>query len=130
MNRFGISIVSRICLSSCGDTQEQAAKCPEIIVPVIIPAVNIKIFDVDEVPLNVCDAILTVSNSEISETVYGSALNHCAETFSLRGGYNLVEHDVLIEKAGYVSQEFSSLLPIATQCAYETLEVSVILQIE
>ena len=118
MNRFGISIVSIICLSSCGDTQEQAAKCPEIIVPVIIPAVNIKIFDVDEVPLNVCDAILTVSNSEISETVYGSALNHCAETFSLRGGDNLV------------SQEFSSLLPIATQCAYETLEVSVILQIE
>jgi hypothetical protein len=86
-----------------------------------------KFFDINKVPLNVCDAILTIDSANGNETVYGSALNNCSETFSLRGGYNLIEHDVLVEKAGYVSQMFESVLPIATQCAYETLDISVFL---
>ena len=93
--------------------------------PVIIPAVNMKFFDDNEVPLNVCNAILTIDSAKVNETIYGSALNNCSETFSLRGGYDLIEHNLLVEKAGYVSQMYKSVLPIATQCAYVTLDINV-----
>ena len=95
--------------------------------PVIIPAVNMKFFDDNEVPLNVCNAILTIDSAKVNETIYGSALNNCSETFSLRGGYDLIEHNLLVEKAGYVSQMYKSVLPIATQCAYVTLNINVFL---
>jgi hypothetical protein len=92
---------------------------------VIIPAVNVKFFETNEVVLNVCDAILTVNSA--NETVYGSTLNNCSETFSLRGGYNLIKHDLLVEKAGYVSQKFESVIPIATKCYFYTLDLDVYL---
>ena len=120
-----LALISVMFISACGGDEDELPECPEVTLPVIIPSVNMKLFDVNEVPLNVCDAILTIDSANGNETVYGSALNNCSETFSLRGGYNLIEHDVLVEKAGYVSQMFESVLPIATQCAYETLDISV-----
>jgi hypothetical protein len=122
-----LALISVMFISACGGDKGELPVCPEVTLPVIIPAVNMKFFDINKVPLNVCDAILTIDSANGNETVYGSALNNCSETFRPRGGYNLIEHDVLVEKAGYVSQMFESVLPIATQCAYETLDISVFL---
>ena len=103
--------------------KEEAFECPTIIEPVIISAVRINLFDVNKAPINVCDAILTIDHPDNYQTIYGSAFNNCEDRFSLEGGYNLVEHDVLIEKAGFLNQEFKAVLPIATKCSYETLEL-------
>ncbi|MFT5313687.1 MAG: hypothetical protein ACI8Z9_002180 [Paraglaciecola sp.] len=127
MNMLRLAIVSVVFISACGEDIEDVSKCPEVRLPVIIPAVNVKFFDANEVPLNVCDAILTIDSANGNETIYGSARNNCLETFSLRGGYNLIEHDLLVEKAGYFSQRFESVIPIATQCAYDTLDLRVYL---
>ena len=127
MNVLKLAIVSVVFITSCGGDNEEASECPEITLPVIIPAVNVKFFDANEAPLNVCDAILTIDSADGNATIYGSARNNCSETFSLRGGYNLIEHHLLVEKAGYVSQRFESVIPIATQCAYDTLDLSVYL---
>ncbi len=116
-----------VFVTGCGGDNKDVSECPEITLPVIIPAVNVKFFETNEVALNVCDAILTVNSANGNETVYGSALNNCSETFSLRGGYNLIEHDLLVEKAGYVSQKFESVIPIATKCNYSTLDLDVYL---
>ncbi len=129
MNRSTILIISTVFLISCDDSKEDVFECPTVIDPVIIPAVRLNIFDANKVPLNVCDAILTIDNSENSQIVYGSALNNCENHVSLEGGYNLVEHDVLIEKAGFLNQNFEALLPLATQCSYETLEFDVYLEV-
>lgn len=73
---------------------------------------------------------MTIDNPDYHQTFYGSATDYnCADRFSLEGGYNLVEHDVLIEKAGFLNQEFKAVLPIATQCSYETFELDVYLQV-
>jgi hypothetical protein len=77
--------------------------------------------------LNVCDAILTIDSANGNETIYGSARNDCSNTFSLRGGYNLIEHTLLVEKAGFISQRFEAVVPVATQCGYDTLDLRVIL---
>jgi hypothetical protein len=95
------------------------------VLPVVIDAVNVKLFDVNNVPLNICDAILTIDSSNGNQVVYGSALNNCAERFSFSGGYDLKEHDLLIEKSGYMSQAFKSVVPTAIQCGYETLDLNV-----
>jgi len=130
MNRSTILIISSIFLTSCGENKEEVVECPTVIDPVIIPAVRLNLFDVDKAPVNVCDAILTIDNSENHQTVYGSAFNNCEERFSLEAGYNLIEHDVLLEKAGFINQEFEDVLPLATQCSYETLEINVYLQVD
>jgi hypothetical protein len=128
MNFLKLAIVSVFFVTGCGGDNEEESECPEITLPVIIPAVNVKFFDANELAQNVCDAILTIDSANGNETVYGSALNNCSETFSLRGGYNLIEHDLLVEKAGYVSQRIESVIPIATKCAYDTLDISVYLE--
>lgn len=128
MNFLKLAIVSVVFVTGCGGDNEEESECPEITLPVIIPAVNVKFYDANEVALNVCDAILTIDSANGNETVYGSALNNCSEHFSMRGGYNLIEHDLLVEKAGYVSQRIESVIPIATKCAYETLDLSVYLE--
>ena len=107
-----------------GDDQDEN-ECPEITLPVIIPAINVKLFDTNQTPLNVCSAIVTVESANGNETIYGSAFNDCSTKFNISVGYNLIEHKLLIEKAGYVSQNFDSILPIATKCGYETLELPV-----
>jgi hypothetical protein len=122
-----LAVVLVVFVTGCGGDNKDVSECPEITLPVIIPAVNVKFFETNEVALNVCDAILTVNSANGNETVYGSALNNCSETFSLRGGYNLIEHDLLVEKAGYVSQKFESVIPIATKCDYSTLDLDVYL---
>jgi hypothetical protein len=122
-----LAVVLVVFVTGCGGDNKDVSECPEITLPVIIPAVNVKFFETNEVALNVCDAILTVNSANGNETVYGSALNNCSETFSLRGGYNLIEHDLLVEKAGYVSQKFESVIPIATKCDYSTFDLDVYL---
>ena len=79
MNRFKTVILSIVCLSSCGGSDDDSATCPEVTLPVIIPAVNVKLFDASQDPLDVCDAILTIESSNNSETIYGSAFNNCSE---------------------------------------------------
>jgi len=91
------------------------------------PVVRVNLFDVNQLPLNVCDAILTVDNPDHHESIYGSAQENCEEQFSLEGGYNLIEHNVLIEKAGFINQEFNAILPIEIECGYETIELDVYL---
>lgn len=124
-------VLSTLLLLSCGESsegvEEKVAECPTVINPVIIPAVRFNLFDEDKVPLNVCDAIITIENTENHQTIYGSALENCEDSYSFEGGYNLVSHNVLIEKAGFINQEFDSLLPIATHCSYQTLETDVYL---
>jgi hypothetical protein len=127
MKVLKLAVVLVVFVTGCGGDNKDVSECPEITLPVIIPAVNVKFFEANEVALNVCDAILTVNSANGNETVYGSALNNCSETFSLRGGYNLIEHDLLVEKAGYVSQKFESVIPIATKCDYSTLDLDVYL---
>jgi hypothetical protein len=127
MKVLKLAVVLVVFVTGCGGDNKDVSECPEITLPVIIPAVNVKFFETNEVALNVCDAILTVNSANGNETVYGSALNNCSETFSLRGGYNLIEHDLLVEKAGYVSQKFESVIPIATKCDYSTLDLDVYL---
>ncbi|WP_293762897.1 hypothetical protein [uncultured Paraglaciecola sp.] len=127
MNVLKLAIVSVVFVTGCSGDNKEVSECPEITLPVIIPIVNVKFFDANEEALNVCDAILTVDSANGNETIYGSALNNCSETFSIRGGYDLIEHDLLVEKAGYVSQRFESVIPISTKCAYETLDLSVYL---
>lgn len=105
-------------MTTC-DGAEDRVECPTVITPVIIPAVQVTLFDKEKNLLNVCDAILTVENNEISETVYGSSRENCEAYSSLRAGYNLVKHNVLIEKAGYISQSFKGVLPIETHCGYD-----------
>ena len=56
-------------------------------------------FYFNEVTLNVCDAILTIDSANGNENIYGSALNNSSETFSLRGGYDLIEHNLLVRKS-------------------------------
>tara|TARA_B110000091_G_scaffold5335_1_gene5239 strand:+ start:692 stop:1096 length:405 start_codon:yes stop_codon:yes gene_type:complete len=129
MYRLPLLIISTIFLTSCDGNKEEAFECPTIIEPVIISAVRINLFDVNKAPINVCDAILTIDNPDNYQTIYGSAFNNCEDRFSLEGGYNLVEHDVLIEKAGFLNQEFKAVLPIATKCSYETLELDVYLEV-
>lgn len=126
MNCLKLAMVSVLFIAGCGGDNEE--KCPEITLPVIIPAVNVKFFDANEVALNVCDAILTIDSANGNETVYGSALSNCSETFSISGGYNLIEHNLLVEKAGYVSQMIESVIPVATKCSYDTLDLSVYLE--
>jgi hypothetical protein len=129
MYRFTIIVISAIFLTSCDDNIEETLECPLIIEPKIIPAIRVNLFDSNKVPLNICDAIVTINNTDYYETFYGSATNfNCADRFSLEGGYNLVEHNVFIEKAGFVNQEFKAILPIETQCSYETFELDVYLQ--
>ena len=125
--RFLGILVSVMLLSACGEDKDDSPECPEVVLPVIIDAVNVKLFDVNNVALNVCDAILTIDSSNGNQIVYGSALNNCSERFSLAGGYDLKEHDLLIEKAGYMSQAFKSVVPTAIQCGYETLDLNVYL---
>tara|TARA_B110000908_G_C10135617_1_gene394306 strand:- start:90 stop:494 length:405 start_codon:yes stop_codon:yes gene_type:complete len=129
MYRLPLLIISTIFLTSCDGNKEEAFECPTIIEPVIISAVRINLFDVNKAPINVCDAILTIDNPDNYQTIYGSAFNNCEDRFSLEGGYNLVEHDVLIEKAGFLNQEFKAVLPITTKCSYETLELDVYLEV-
>jgi hypothetical protein len=127
MKVLKLAVVLVVFVTGCGGDNKDVSECPEITLPVIIPAVNVKFFEANELALNVCDAILTVNSANGNETVYGSALNNCSETSSLRGGYNLIEHDLLVEKAGYVSQKFESVIPIATKCDYSTLDLDVYL---
>jgi hypothetical protein len=131
MYRLTTLVISTLFLISCDDNKEEIFECPDIIEPVIISAVRINFFDSNKAPLNICDAIVTIDNPDYHQTFYGSATDYnCADRFSLEGGYNLVEHDVLIEKAGFLNQEFKAVLPIATQCSYETLELDVYLQVD
>tara|TARA_R110000868_G_scaffold84511_3_gene238176 strand:+ start:673 stop:1065 length:393 start_codon:yes stop_codon:yes gene_type:complete len=129
MYRVAILIITTIFLISCNDSKENVVECPTIIEPVIIDAVRINLFDTSKTPLNFCGAILTIDNPDYHETIYGSALDNCEDIYSLAGGYNLVEHDVLIEKAGYLHQEFQSILPLATECSYKTFELDVYLEV-
>ncbi|WP_032097088.1 MULTISPECIES: hypothetical protein, partial [unclassified Alteromonas] len=125
MKSLILAFVATLPLLGCsGDDQDQN-ECPEVTSPVIIPAVNVKLFDTNQTPLNVCDAIVMVDSANGSETIYGSAFNDCSTKFNIAVGYDLIEHKLLIEKAGYINQSFDSLLPIATKCGYETLELSV-----
>ena len=64
MYRLTTLFVSAIFLTSCDDNKEEVFECPTVIEPVIIPAVRVNLFDVNQLPLNVCDAILTVDNPE------------------------------------------------------------------
>jgi hypothetical protein len=120
-------ILSVFLISGCGGDSEEESECPEVTLPVIIPAVNVQLFDTNQMTLNVCDAILTIDSANGNETIYGSARNDCSNTFSLRGGYNLIEHTLLVEKAGFISQRFEAVVPVATQCGYDTLDLRVIL---
>jgi hypothetical protein len=129
MHRVVILIITSIFLISCDDSKDDVVECPTVIEPVIIDAVRINLFDTNKTPLNVCDAILTIDNPDYHQIIYGSALNHCEGLFSLAGGYNLIEHDLLIEKAGYFNQEFQSVLPLATHCSYKTFELDVYLEV-
>jgi len=125
MKRLIFAIVATLPLLGCfGDDQDQN-ECPEVTLSVIIPAINVKLFDANQTPLNVCDAIVTVDSANGSETIYGSAFNDCSTKYNIAVGYNLIEHKLLIEKAGYINQNFDSLLPIATRCGYETLELPI-----
>ena len=127
MKFLRLTLISIIFISACGKDKDVLLECPEVTLTVIIPAVNMKFFDENEVPLNVCNVILTIDSVNRNETIYGSALNNCSEIFSLRGGYDLIEHNLLVEKVGYVNQTYESVLPTATQCAYETLDINVFL---
>ncbi|MGB3725419.1 MAG: hypothetical protein WA981_06605 [Glaciecola sp.] len=125
MKTLILAFAATLPLLGCsGDNQDD---CPEITLPVIIPAINVMLFDTNQTPLNVCDAIVTVESTNGTETIYGSAFDDCTSKFNIAVGYNLIEHQLLIEKAGYVNQTFDSILPIATQCGYETLELPVTL---
>lgn len=126
MKNISIAMVSAVLLAGCNSEEEDPCNVP--MPAVIIPAVSVSLFDTNEEKLNVCDAILSVDSDKMSETIYGSAYPDCEETYSLSAGYDLIEHDVLIEKAGYISQTFEDVLPIATQCSYKTLEISVYLE--
>lgn len=117
-----------LTLVGCNGNSDDEQPCCEITLPVIVPAIRVNLFDINEQALNACDAILTITNSSGTEVVYGSAFNNCEEEFSLDGGFNLEEHDFLIEKAGFVNQEFSNISPIETRCAYETIEIDVFLE--
>ena len=99
MNFLKSALISVIFISACSKDKDELSECPEVTLPVIIPAVNMKFFDNSEVPLNVCNAILTIDSSNGNETIYGSALNNCSEIFSLRGGYDLIEHNLLVRKS-------------------------------
>lgn len=128
MNRSIILILSTVFLFACDDKDKDGFECPTVIEPVIVSAVRVNLFNLANEPLNVCDAILTVDFSEYSETIYGSAFDNCEERNSLEGGNNLVEHHLLIEKAGYINQTFEGLLPLETECSYKTLEIDVYLE--
>ncbi len=127
MKGLKLVILSVFLISGCGGDSEEESECPEVTLPVIIPAVNVQLFDTNQMTLNVCDAILTIDSANGNETIYGSARNDCSNTFSLRGGYNLIEHTLLVEKAGFISQRFEAVVPVATQCGYDTLDLRVIL---
>lgn len=130
MSRLTTLIISTLFLISCDDNKEEVFECPDIIEPVIISAVRINFFDANKVSLNICDVIVTIDNPDLHETLYGSGESYnCEERFSLGGGYNLVEHDVLIEKAGFLNQEFKGLLPTQIQCGYEPFELNVYLEV-
>ena len=60
-----------------GDNEEQSA-CPDITLPVIIPAINVQLFGTNQIPLNVCDAILTIDSANGNKTIHGSASNDCS----------------------------------------------------
>lgn len=127
MKVLKLVILSVFFLSGCSTDSDDESECPEVTLPVIIPAVNVQLFDTNQTALNVCDAIVTIDSANGNETLYGSAENDCTNTFNLRGGYNLIEHTVLVEKAGYISQRFEGVLPVATSCGYETLDLNVAL---
>ena len=129
MYRLTLLIISTIFLASCDGNNEEVFECPTMVDAILIPVVRIKIFDVNNTPLNVCDVILTIDNLANYQTVYGSAFNNCEGRFSLEGGYDSSGVDVFIEKAGFLNQEFKAVLPIATQCSYETLELDVYLEV-
>ncbi len=58
---------------------------------------------------------MTINNPNYHQTCYGSATNYnCVARIRQKGRYNLVEHDVLIEKAGFHSQKFKVVLPIVS----------------
>jgi hypothetical protein len=63
MNYLKLVIVSVIFVTGFGGDDEQESECPKIILPVIIPAINVTFFDVNEIALNVCDAILTIDSA-------------------------------------------------------------------
>jgi hypothetical protein len=125
MKRLILVFVATLSMFGCGGDDKDENDCPEVTLPVIIPAINLKLFDTNQTPLNVCDAIVTVESANGIETIYGSAFNDCTTKFNIAAGYNLIEHKLLIEKAGYLNQNFDSILPLATKCGYETLELSV-----
>ncbi|QDP01451.1 hypothetical protein [Thalassotalea sp. PS06] len=127
MFRSILILASAAVLSACGGSKDDTEECPTVVEPVVIPAISVNFFDMDMEALNVCDAIVTISSPDNSETIYGSALSDCENTNSIVGGYDLVGHDVLVEKAGFVSQSFEEITPIETTCSYETYELDVYL---
>jgi hypothetical protein len=125
MKKLILAFVVTVPLLACSSDDQDENDCPEVTLPVIIPAVNVKLFDTNQTPLNVCDAIVMVESANGIETIYGSAFDDCSTKFDIAVGYNLIEHKLLVEKAGYVNQNFDSILPVATQCGYETIELPV-----
>lgn len=121
MKFMRIVIFSILFISGCGGESEEELTCN----PVILPAVNVQFFDTNQVALNICDTILTIDRAVWNEVIFGSATSNCSSKFSLSYGDDLIVHNLLVEKAGFISQRFESLVPVATQCGYETLNLSV-----
>jgi hypothetical protein len=131
--RSSIIVLTSLLLISCNDNSSEEIQCPLIIVPVYIPPVTVNFFDENKIPLNVCDAIVTIDQDENNyhETLYGSSYGDCTTKFSLSGGYyDLMPHDVLVEKAGYQFQQFKDIVPVKTQCGYESFKLKVYLEVD
>lgn len=128
--RSSVTILTGLLLIACNDNSDEENQCPKISVPVIIPAVTVNFFDENKIPLNVCDAIVTIDGNNHHETFYGSSYSDCTTKFSLSGGYDLTPHDVLVEKAGYQFQQIADIVPLKTKCGYEPFELSVYLKVD
>jgi hypothetical protein len=63
MKVLKLAVVLVVFVTGCGGDNKDVSECPEITLPVIIPAVNVKFFEANELALNVCDAILTVNRA-------------------------------------------------------------------
>lgn len=123
MKRLNIALFSVLLVSGCGEDSKEELTCT----PVILPAVTVKLVDTNQDPLDICDTILTIDSASWNETIYGSAENNCSNVSSLSYGDDLTEHNLLVEKAGFISQRFELINPEATSCGYDTLNLNVVL---
>ena len=46
--------------------------------------------------------------------------NYLAANFGICGAYNPTPHDVLVKNAWYKFQKFEKILPLQTECDYES----------